>query len=92
MLSCFSRVQLFVTLWTKACQAPLPMKFSRQEYWSGMPFPTPGDFPNPAIDPGSLVSPALAGGSFITHATWKAHYGHACTAIFKIDTQEGPTV
>ena len=42
------------------------MQFSRQEYWSGLPFPTPGDLPNPGIEPKSLVSPALAGGFFIT--------------------------
>ena len=46
----------FATPWTVACQAPLPMGFSRQEYWSGLPFPSPGDLPNPGIE---LVSPAL---------------------------------
>ena len=46
VLSC---VQLFVTLWTIACQAPLSTEFSRQEYWSGLPFPTPGDLPDPGI-------------------------------------------
>ena len=51
-----SRVQLFATLWTVARQAPLFMGFSRQEYWSGLPFPSPGDLPNPWIEPGS---PAL---------------------------------
>ena len=51
-----SHVCLFVTLWTVACQAPLSMGFSRQEYWSGLPFPSPGDLPNPEIEPGS---PAL---------------------------------
>ena len=45
-----------VTPWTLACQAPLPMGFSRQEYWSGLPFPSPGDLPDPGIKPGS---PAL---------------------------------
>ena len=49
MLSCFSRVQLFVTPWTVAHQAPLSMRFSRQEYWSELPCPTPGDLPNPGI-------------------------------------------
>ena len=44
-----SRVQLFETLWAVACQAPLSMEFPRQEYWSGLPFPTPGDFPNPSL-------------------------------------------
>ena len=43
MLGRFSRVRLFVTPWTVACQAPLSMEFSRQEYWSGLPFPSPGD-------------------------------------------------
>ena len=47
-----SRVRLFVTPWTVAYQAPLSMGFSRQEYWSGLPFPSPGDLPNPGIEPG----------------------------------------
>ena len=51
-----SRVQLFATPWTVAYQGPLSMGFSRQEYWSGLPFPSPGDLPNPGIEPGS---PAL---------------------------------
>ena len=48
-----SRVQLFVTPWTVALQALSFMGFSRQEYWSGLPFPSPGDLPNPEIEPGS---------------------------------------
>ena len=51
-----SRVQLFATTWTVAYQAPLSMGFSRQEYWSGVPFPSPEDLPNPGIEAGS---PAL---------------------------------
>ena len=51
-----SRVQLFVTPWTVAHQAPPYMEFSRQEYWSGLPFPSPGDLPNPGIE---TRSPAL---------------------------------
>ena len=51
-----SGVQFFVTPWAVACQAPLSMGFPRQEYWSGLPFPPPGDFPNPGIEP---VSPIL---------------------------------
>ena len=51
-----SRVQLFATPWTVARQAPLSLVFSRQEYWSGLPFPSPEDLPNPGIKPGS---PAL---------------------------------
>ena len=58
-----SRVQLFVAPWTVARQAPLSMEFSRQEYWSGLPFPPPGDLPNPGIEP---ASPALESGFFIT--------------------------
>ena len=50
-----SRVQLFVTPWTVAYQAPPSMGFSRQEYWSGVPFPSPGDLPYPGIEPGSPV-------------------------------------
>ena len=49
-----------------ACQAPLSMEFSRQEYWSGLPFPTPGDLPNPGSEPTSLASPVLAGRFFTT--------------------------
>ena len=48
-----SRVQLFATPWTVAYQAPLSMGFSRQEYWNGLPFPSPGDLPDPGIEPGS---------------------------------------
>ena len=59
MLSRFSRVQLCATLWTTACQAPLCMGFSRQEYWSGLPCPPPGDLPNPGIEPALPASPAL---------------------------------
>ena len=72
MLSCFSHVQLFVTLWTVACQAPLSTGFSRQEYWSGLPCPPPRDFPVPGFEPTSLMSPALASRFFITSATWEA--------------------
>ena len=56
VLSHFSCVRLFVTLWTGACHVPLSMGFSRQEYWSGLPFPPPGDLPGPGIEP---ESPAL---------------------------------
>ena len=54
-----SHVQLFPTLWTVASQAPLSMGFSRQEYWSALPFPSPGNPLNPGIDPMFPVSPAL---------------------------------
>ena len=55
------QVRLLVTLWTIAHQAPLSMGFSRQEYWSGLPCPPPGDLPNLGIQPKSLTSPALVG-------------------------------
>ena len=64
-------VQLISTLWTVACQAPLSMGFSRQEYWSGLPCLLPGDLPDPGTEPASLMSPALAGGFFTTSATWE---------------------
>ena len=63
-----SRVRLFATSWTVAHQAPLSMIFSRQEYWSGLPFPSPGDLPNPGIEP---AYPALAGGFFTTELPGK---------------------
>ena len=69
LLSHFSHVQLFVTLWIVARQDLLSMELSRQEYWSGLPFPSPGDLPNPGIKPVSFKSPALAGGFFNTSDT-----------------------
>ena len=62
----FSPVQLFATPWTVVHQAPLSMGFSRQEYWSGLLFPPPGDLRNSGTEPESPVSPALAGGFFTT--------------------------
>ena len=73
MLSRFSLVKLFVTLWTVAGQPPLSMGFSRQEYWSGLPFSPPGDLPDPAIEPTSFMSPAFAGMFFTSSTTWEAH-------------------
>ena len=64
-------VWLFAKLWTVAHQAPLSMTFSRQEYWSGLPFPPLGGLPGPGTEPSSLVSPALAGGFFTTRAIGK---------------------
>ena len=60
------------TLWTVARQAPLSMGLPRQEYWSRLPFPSPGDLPDPGIKPMSLISSALAGGFFTTSITWEA--------------------
>ena len=61
----------FVALWTVAHQAPLSMGFSRQGYWSGLPFPTPGDLPDPRIEPMSPVSPALQADSLPLSHQWK---------------------
>ena len=61
-----------VTPWTVAYQAPVSMGFSRQEYWSGLPLPPPGDLPDPGIELAFLMSPALAGGFVTTSATWEA--------------------
>ena len=69
----FSRVRLYVTPGTVARQAPLSLRFSRQEYWSGLPGPPPGDLPNPGIKPASLTS-TLAGTFFTTSTTWEAPY------------------
>ena len=68
----FGHVGLFTTLCSVAHQAPLCTGFSRQEYWSGLPRPPPGDLPDPRIEPASLRSPALAGVLFITSDTWEA--------------------
>ena len=57
---------VFGTPWTLSHQTPLSMEFSRQEYWSGLPFPLQGGLPDPGIKPVSLASPALAGESFAT--------------------------
>ena len=62
-------VRLFATPWTVPHQAPPSMGCSRQQYWSGLPFPSPGDLPNAGIELASLVSPTLTGGFFTTSAT-----------------------
>ena len=74
VLSPCSLVQLNTILWTAAHQAPLSMRFSRQEYWSGLPCPPPGDLPYPGIQPMSLMSPALARGFIATSTTWEAQF------------------
>ena len=74
MLSYFSCVRFFATCGlTVARQTPPSVGFSRQEYWSGLPFLPPGDLPDPGVEPGSLTSPALAGRFFTTNTTWEAH-------------------
>ena len=72
----FSPVWLFATPWTVAHQVHLSMGFSRQEYWSGLPCPSPSYLPNPGVKSMSLMSPALAGGFFTTSATWEALLSH----------------
>ena len=71
VLSCFSHVRIFVTLWTVGHQAPLTMGVSRQENWSGLPCPPLGGLP----DPYESRSPALTAGFFITSTTWEAQIG-----------------
>ena len=71
LLSC---ARLFAAPWTVAHQAPLSMEFSRQEYWSGLPFPSPGVLPHSGIEPASL---ALAGGFFTTEPPGKPVYTYA---------------
>ena len=73
MLSCLSCVRPCANLWNVACEAPLSMGFSRQGFWNGLPFPSPGNLPDPGIEPTSFMSPALASGFFTTRATWEAH-------------------
>ena len=66
-----SHIQLFATPWTVALQAPLSMRFPRQEYWSRLPFPPPVDLPNPGTECASPEAPALAGGFFTTEPPGK---------------------
>ena len=73
MLSHFSHVHLFETLWTIAHQTLLSMGFPRQYYWCGLPFPSLGDLPAPGIEPSLLRSPALAGKVFTTGANWEIY-------------------
>ena len=70
-LSCFSCVRLCVTPRTIVCQAPLCIGLSRQEYWSGLPCPPPGDLPHLGTEPPSLMSPALTGRFLTTSAIWE---------------------
>ena len=74
-----SRVRLSAAPGTVARQAPLSTGFSRQEYWSGLPFPPLGDLPDPGIEPEVLMCPALAGRFFTTSAAWEAQtLGQKC--------------
>ena len=76
-----SRAQLFATPCTVAHQAPLSLGFPRQEYWIGLPLPSPGDLPDPGIKPVSLVSPALPGEFFAVSDTWKALWAPHCRPL-----------
>ena len=71
-----SGIQLFATLWTLACQAPLSVELSRQEYWSGLPFPSPGNLPDPGIKPTFPVSPALQAESVQPELPGKPHMSY----------------
>ena len=80
----------FAKLWTVAHQASLSMRFSRQEYWSGLPCPPSGDLPDPGIKPAFLMSPALVGGFFITSTTWEA-LAHSTGQQGEFRDQDGET-
>jgi len=75
---------------TVAHQIPLPMEFSRREQWSGVPFPTAGDLPDPGIEPVSLVSPALAGRLFTISATWEALWTVVLNPKESVEYLHGP--
>ena len=95
MLSCFSRVQLFMTLWTVAHQAPLSMGFSRQECSSGLSCPSPGDFPDPEVKPGSVMFPALADGFFTLAPPRKpllSIYIYSLPSLFKKRKRKGKLI
>ena len=74
VLTHFSPVQLFGTLWTVACQDPLSMGFPRQQYWSELPFPSLGDLSDPGVEPRAFAPPALAGVFFTTEPPGKPQY------------------
>ena len=78
-----SRVALLATLWTVASQAPLFMGFFRQEFWSGLPFPPPGDLPDPGKEPVSPASPTLAGRFLITVPSGQPENSHLCNHKMK---------
>ena len=83
-----SRVWFFATPWTVACQAALSMEFSRQEYWGGLPFPTPGDLPKPGIRTTFLVSPVLAGGFNYYNLMLRATIWDRCYHYFNFTNKE----
>ena len=73
-----------VTPWTGAHQVPLSVEFCKQEYWSGLPFPSPGDLPHPRIEPTSLVSPALQAGSQPAGSSWKPYGNELYVYIYSV--------
>ena len=73
-----SHIRLFATQWAIACQAPLSKEFSRQGYWSVLPFPSPEDLPHPGTEPTSLATSALAGGLFTAVPPGKSIRLHDC--------------
>ena len=77
-------IQFFATPWTVAHQAPLPMEFSRQDHWSGLSFPPPGDFLDPGIKTASPLSPALASGFFTTESPGKPFLHLMSTKTLKV--------
>ena len=79
MPSFFSRVWLCANLWMVAYHSSLSMGFFRQENWSGLPFPSPGNVSNPGIEPVSFMSPALAGRFFTTSDTWEVTFDYSLT-------------
>ena len=81
VLSRFSHVPLFVSVWTVDCQAPLFLGFFRQEYWSGLLCPLPGDLPNPGIKPSSSMPLALVGEFFTTSTTLKRDIAQVCSSV-----------
>ena len=78
VISC---VQLFAAPQTVALQTPLSMDFFKQEHWSGLPLLTPGDIPDPGMEPTSPVPPAFASRFFTASATWEASYASLCWAV-----------
>ena len=92
VLSHFSLVQLFMTLWTIACQVPLSMGFSRQEYCSGLACPSPGDLPNSGIKSVSFVSLVFADGLFTTVLPGKPLDVKGNSIFFKLRMRKGAKI
>ena len=89
LVKSLSHVRFFETPWTVAYQAPPFMEFSRQKHWSGLPFPFPGDLPDPEIKPVSPVAPALAGGFFTTEPAGKSVFPTSQAPRWKLPKNHG---